>query len=314
MKPTTKAAWTKKDLLGLEELSTGEIELLLDRAAEMKKDFLDNKQRDDLKGQTLAFVFTEPSTRTRSSFEVAARRLGADALGFSVANSSVLKGETLSDTLSNLEAMGVRYFVIRHELSGAVHQAAAATRAHILNAGDGAHEHPTQALLDIYTLREKKGRISGLRVVIVGDILHSRVARSNIWGLLKLKAKVTVCGPATLIPRGIEKSGVSVSHDLVRALKDADAVNVLRLQQERMKGNYIPSLSEYYETYGLTDDKLALAREDCIVLHPGPMNRGVEISSSVAEGPRSVILEQVTNGVAVRMAALSLLSKAGGEQ
>ena len=311
--PTRQTVWTHKDLLGLEELSAREIELILDEARIAKEDFLAGRPRADLKDQTLAFVFTEPSTRTRSSFEVAARRLGAEVLGFSVANSSLLKGETLVDTILNLDAMGVRYFVLRHEVSGAVQQAAAAVKSHVLNAGDGAHEHPTQALLDIFTLREKKGRIAGLRVVIVGDILHSRVARSNIWGLQKLKAKVTVCGPASLIPHGIESMGVTVSHDLVRALKDADAVNILRLQQERMKENHIPSLAEYYDTFGLTEKALAFAREDCLVLHPGPMNRGVEIASSVADGPRSVILEQVTNGVAVRMAALSLLSKAGGQ-
>ncbi len=305
--------WTRKDLLGIEELSSSEIELLLDTAGECKRDFKSGKVGADLRGHTLAFVFSEPSTRTRSSFEIAARRLGAEVLGFSVSASSVLKGESLVDTLLNLQAMGVGFFVIRHELSGAVAQAAGSVRAHLINAGDGAHEHPTQALLDLYTLRERKGRIEGLKVVIVGDVLHSRVARSNIWGLKKLKARVTVCGPATLIPKDVEKWGVAVSHDLSRAIKGADAVNVLRLQLERQKENLIPSLGEYYESYGLTSERLRDAEPDCLILHPGPMNRAVEISSELADGPRSAILEQVANGVAVRMAALKLLASVSSD-
>ena len=312
--------WSRKDLLGIEDLSVDELSLLLDGAAKAKREFLENRQQDDLKGRTLAFIFSEPSTRTRSSFEVAARRLGAEVLGFAVSQSSVLKGESLIDTLQNLQAMGVDIFVIRHELSGAPQQVAAATTAHILNAGDGAHEHPTQALLDVFTLREKKGKIEGLKVVIVGDVRHSRVARSNIWALKKLKAKVTLCGPATLVPAAFAGLGVTVSHDLATALHGADAVNVLRIQLERHPGpagpesplgqkeNLFPSLPEYFEAYGLTKEKLALAKPDCVVLHPGPMNRGVEIASDVADGPQSVILEQVTNGVAVRMAALRLLA------
>jgi len=256
----------------------------------------------------LAFVFSEPSTRTRTSFEVAARRLGIEVLGFSAASSSALKGESLSDTLLNLEAMGVDFFVIRDETSGIVAQAASKVKAHVLNAGDGSHEHPTQGLLDIYTLQEKKGRIEGLKVVIVGDVLHSRVARSDIWGLKKLKARVVVCGPPTLIPPDIESFGVKVSYELVRALEGADAVHVLRLQSERQKENLIPSLPEYFATYGLTWDKLAKAKPDCLVMHAGPMNRGVEIASDVADGPQSVILEEVVNGVAVRMAVLRLLA------
>jgi aspartate carbamoyltransferase catalytic subunit len=299
--------WTRKDLLGLEELSAAEITTLLDAAADAKREFLDGRASQDLAGRTLAFIFSEPSTRTRSSFEVAARRLGAEVLGFSVSASSVLKGESLLDTLLNLQAMGVSVFVIRHELSGAVHQAARSVAAHVINAGDGAHEHPTQALLDLYTLRERKGRLAGLKVVIVGDVLHSRVARSNIWALKKLKAKVTVCGPATLLPADIARLGVTVSHDLRQALAGADAVNVLRLQLERQKENLFPSLAEYYETFGLTADKLAAAKPDCLVLHPGPMNRGVEIASEIADGPQSVIQEQVEMGVAVRMAVMEAL-------
>ncbi|MBI4425372.1 MAG: aspartate carbamoyltransferase catalytic subunit [Elusimicrobia bacterium] len=302
------ADWHRKDLLGLEDLSAAEIETILSGAAAAKRDFVEGRRLGDLRGRTLAFIFSEPSTRTRSSFEVAARRLDAEVLSFSVAQSSVLKGESLTDTLLNLQAMGVDVFVIRHELSGAPHQVAASVGAHIINAGDGAHEHPTQALLDLFTLKERKGRVEGLKVVILGDILHSRVARSNIWGLRKLKAKVTVCGPATLVPAGLAGLGVAVSHDLRQALQGADAVNVLRLQLERQKENLFPSLGEYYDAYGLTPEKLALAKPDCVVLHPGPMNRGVEIASETADGPQSAILEQVTNGVAVRMAVLRLLA------
>ncbi|MBI5201958.1 MAG: aspartate carbamoyltransferase catalytic subunit, partial [Elusimicrobia bacterium] len=263
-------SWIRKDLLGIEELSLDELNQLLDGAARAKREFLGNEPLDDLKGRTLAFIFSEPSTRTRSSFEVAARRLGAEVLGFAVSQSSVLKGESLIDTLQNLQAMGVDIFVIRHELSGAPQQVAAAATAHVLNAGDGAHEHPTQALLDVFTLRETKGKLDGLKVVIVGDIAHSRVARSNIWALKKLKAKVTVCGPATLVPASFAGLGVTVSHDLSEALKGADAVNVLRIQLERQKENLFPSLQEYFEAYGLTKAKLALAKPDCLVLHPGP--------------------------------------------
>ncbi|MBI4376826.1 MAG: aspartate carbamoyltransferase catalytic subunit [Elusimicrobia bacterium] len=295
--------WDRKDLLGLESLSASEIEFILDAAKSFSKS---SKTFDTLKGSTVAFLFSEPSTRTRSSFEVAARRLGADVLGFSVAASSLLKGESLLDTIKNLEAMGVDYFILRHEQSGVLEPLAPLTRASLVNAGDGAHEHPTQALLDLYTLREKKGRIKGLRVVIVGDILHSRVARSNIHGLRKLGAKVTVCGPSALIPAGIEAMGVSVSHDLDESLRGADAVNVLRLQLERQNQNLVTSLSDYFGGFGLTAERLSRS-PGCLVLHPGPMNRGVEISSEVADGPQSAILEQVSNGVLVRMAVLSLI-------
>lgn len=299
-------AWNRKDLLGLRDLSVSEIETLLDAAVPYLKHSPLSKDKP-LAGRTLAFLFSEPSTRTRSSFEMAAKALGAEILGFSVASSSLLKGESLLDTIKNLEAMGVNYFVVRHEHSGILESVAEKTGASLINAGDGAHEHPTQGLLDLFTLRQKKGSLKGLKIVIVGDILHSRVARSNIFGLKRLGAKVTVCAPRALMPKGIESLGVSVSHDLDSALKGADAVNVLRLQLERQKENKVTSLSEYFEVFGLTQERLARAKPDCLVLHPGPMNRGVEISSEVADGPQSVILEQVANGVAVRMAVLAIL-------
>jgi aspartate carbamoyltransferase catalytic subunit len=293
--------WGRKDLLGLESLSAGEIESLLDAAASFKK----SPPKQTLK-RTVTFLFSEPSTRTRSSFEVAARRLGAEVLGFTTASSSLLKGESLLDTIWNLEAMGVDLFVVRHEHSGVLEPLVSQTKASLINAGDGAHEHPTQALLDLFTIREKKGKIKGLKVVIVGDILHSRVARSNIHGLKKLGAKVTVCGPQSLMPAGIAKMGCTVSHDLDKALEGADAVNVLRLQLERQKQNLVTSVGDYYQAFGVTPERMA-AHPDCLVLHPGPMNRGVEIASAVADGPQSVILEQVANGVLVRMAVLSAL-------
>lgn len=301
----TDKGWTRKDLLGLEGLSASEISSILDAAAAFKK----AKPASTLAGRTVAFLFSEPSTRTRSSFEIAARRLGAEVLGFSAAGSSLLKGETLLDTIKNLEAMGVDFFIVRHEVSGVLEPLAPKTSCSIINAGDGAHEHPTQALLDLFTLREKKGTLKGLKVTIVGDILHSRVARSNIHGLKALGAKVVVCGPAALIPAGVEELGVTVTHDLDKALAGCDAVNVLRLQLERQQQNLITSVSDYFASYGVTEERLSRA-PDCLVLHPGPMNRGVEISSEAADGTRSVILEQVANGVFVRMAVLSLLDKA----
>jgi len=296
--------WERKDLLGLRELSAAEIETILDEAGRFKQAAPEGAP---LSGRTVAFLFSEASTRTRSSFEIAARRLGAEVLGFSVANSSLLKGETLLDTLWNLEAMGVDYFIVRHEQSGVLEPLAARTKASLVNAGDGAHEHPTQALLDLFTLREKKGGLKGLKVVIVGDIKHSRVARSNVYALKKFGAKVTLCGPQSLVPADLAALGVTLSHDLDAALEGADAVNVLRIQLERQKQNLITSVGDYYLAYGLTAERLKLAKPDCIVMHPGPMNRGVEISSHAADGPQSVILEQVANGVLVRMAVLSLL-------
>jgi aspartate carbamoyltransferase catalytic subunit len=296
--------WDRKDLLGLRDLSAAEITAILDAAEPFKK----GKASNSLSGRTVAFLFSEASTRTRSSFEVAARRLGAEVLGFSVANSSLLKGETLLDTVWNLEAMGVDYFIVRHEQSGVLEPLALRAKASLINAGDGAHEHPTQALLDLFTLREKwDGKIKGKKIVIVGDILHSRVARSNVHALSKFGAKITLCGPQALVPEGLAGPGIAVSHDLDRALEGADAVNVLRIQLERQKQNLITSVGDYFLAYGLTPKRLERAAPGCLVLHPGPMNRGVEISSEVADGPSSVILEQVANGVAVRMAVLSLL-------
>jgi aspartate carbamoyltransferase catalytic subunit len=296
--------WDRKDLLGLEPLDSSEIEAILDAAVPFAED--PRSRSKALDGRTVAFLFSEPSTRTRSSFEVAARRLGAEVLGFSVSSSSLLKGETMLDTVRNLEAMGVEYFIVRHEVSGVLEPLAPVVSSSLLNAGDGAHEHPTQALLDLFTLRRRLGKIKGLRVVILGDILHSRVARSNIHGLRKLGARVTVCGPAALIPAGIEKLGARVSCDLDEALKDADVVNVLRLQLERQKQNLIASVADYSRRYGLTAARLERYK-DLLVLHPGPINRGVELDNTAADGPQSAILEQVSNGVAVRMAALSLL-------
>ncbi|MBI3553227.1 MAG: aspartate carbamoyltransferase catalytic subunit [Elusimicrobia bacterium] len=288
----------------MQDLSASEIESILDAAASFKK----SKTSKALAGRVATLIFSEPSTSTRSSFEIAARRLSAEVLGFSTASSSLLKGETLLDTIWNLEAMGVEYFVVRHEVSGILEELAPRTKASLINAGDGAHEHPTQALLDILTLREKKGALKGLKVVIVGDILHSRVARSNIHGLKKLGAKVTVCGPRALVPSGIESLGAAVSHDLDAALSGADAVNVLRLQLERQKENFVTSLPDYYAAYGVTAERLSKI-PGCAVLHPGPMNRGVEIESAAADGPQSAILEQVSNGVLVRMAVLALIEE-----
>lgn len=268
-----------------------------------------------LRGKTVALLFFEPSTRTRASFELAAKRLSADTLNLAISTSSVTKGESLLDTVKTLEAMKVDYIVLRHSASGAPDLVAPAVKARVINAGDGSHEHPTQGLLDLFTILEKKRRIEGLRVAIIGDILHSRVARSNLWGLNKLGAQVTVCAPGTLIPKGVEDAfggKVRVTYRIEEALEGADIVNVLRLQRERQEGNYLPSLREYTELYGLTPERLRLARPDCWVLHPGPMNRGVEISSEVADGPRSAILEQVTNGIAVRMAVLYLYSGPDG--
>lgn len=301
-----------KDLLGLEPLSVAQIETVLDVARPMKNLFTRSiKKVPALRGKTVALVFFEPSTRTRGSFELAAKRLSADTLNFTASTSSVTKGESLIDTAKTYEAMKVDFMVVRHAASGAPELIARAVKARVINAGDGSHEHPTQGLLDIFTIREKKKKIEGLKVVILGDILHSRVARSNLWGLTKLGAKVTVCGPATLIPAGLKEvfgPSVSVSTNLDEALQDADVVNVLRLQRERQQGDYFPTVREYTELFGLTNDRLKQAKPDCLVLHPGPMNRGIEISSEVADGPQSQILDQVTNGIAVRMAVLYLWS------
>lgn len=301
--------WGRKDLLGLETLSAAEIEAILDEAASFKK----SPRRDALKDATVAFLFSEASTRTRSSFEAAALRLGAEVLSFSAAGSSLAKGETMLDTMLNLQAVGVTHFVVRHERSGILEGLAPHVKASVINAGDGWHEHPTQALLDLLTLREKWGGFKGRRIVILGDIRHSRVARSNLFALKKLGAKVTFCGPTPLVPDAFAALGAAVEHDVEKALKGADAVNVLRLQIERMEQGFVPSLSDYALAYQLTPARAMLMKEDAFVLHPGPMNRGVEIASEVADGPRSLILEQVANGVFVRMAALSMCGRARGE-
>jgi aspartate carbamoyltransferase catalytic subunit len=305
------AKWTKKDLLGLQGLSAEEINLILDTAVSLKEiSTREVKKVPTLRGKTVAHLFLEPSTRTRASFELAAKRLSADTIGISGSTSSILKGETTKDTARNIEAMNVDIIVMRHSASGAPHSLAPAVRACVINAGDGAHEHPTQGLLDIFTIKEKKGKIKGLNVSIIGDIAHSRVARSNIWGLKTLGANVTVCGPATLIPREIEKMGVKVTHSLDEAIKGADVLNVLRVQLERQKQNLLPSIREYIMNFGVTEERLKNAKSDLLILHPGPINRGVEITPDVADGKHSVILDQVTNGLAVRMAVLYLVSGA----
>ena len=310
-KPTTKDQkfrWTRKDLLSLEELSKEEIELILQTAESFKEiSTRDVKKVPALRGKTVANLFFEASTRTRTSFEIAAKRLSADIVNFSSAGSSTTKGESLKDTAKNIEAMQVDTIVMRHSSSGSAEYLARSIKAGVINAGDGIHEHPTQGLLDIFTIREKKKTLEGVKVCLVGDILHSRVARSNIWGLIKLGAKVTVCGPATLIPPHFDSLGVRVTSDFEEALRDKDVVMMLRVQLERQQRGLFPSLLEYYKTYGLTEEKLKRADKEVIVMHPGPMNRGVEIASEVADGPYSVILDQVENGVSVRMAVLYLL-------
>ena len=307
----TSFVLNRRHLLGIEGLSPEEIIGLLDLAEE----YVDlnrqiDKKRSSLRGRTIINLFFEASTRTQSSFELAGKRLGADVMNMSVANSSVKKGETLVDTAMTLNAMHPDILVVRHHASGAVALLAQKVDGSVVNAGDGAHEHPTQALLDALTIRRNKGRIDGLTVTICGDILHSRVARSNIVLLNTLGARVRVVAPSTLLPPGIERFGVEVSRDMREGLKGADIVMMLRLQRERMNGSFVPSTQEYFHYYGLDQKKLGYAKPDALVMHPGPMNRGVEIASDVADGPYSVILEQVANGVSVRMAVLYLL--AGG--
>jgi len=307
--------WTRKDLLGLEELSKAEIELILATAESFKEvSTREIKKVPALRGKTVVNLFYEPSTRTRVSFEVAAKRLSADVINIAAQESSVRKGETLVDTGKNIEALKADIIVVRHGASGAPALLARRVGLNVVNAGDGWHEHPTQALLDIFTLREKLGRIDGLKIVIVGDIAHSRVARSNIWGLTKLGAKVCVCAPRILIPPAIEEMGASVSSDIDEALKGADAVNVLRMQFERDEEAAFPEKLEYFKNFGITKERLSRVKKDIIVMHPGPINRGIEISSEVADGANSVILEQVTNGIAVRMAVLFLVAQARDEK
>jgi aspartate carbamoyltransferase catalytic subunit len=303
----------KKDLLGISDLSRDEIYRILETADAMREiGERPIKKVPTLRGKTIVNLFYEPSTRTRTSFEIAEKRLSADTLNIAVASSSILKGETLADTALNIEAMAPDMIVIRHESSGACHLLARICRSRIINAGDGMHEHPTQALLDAFTIRQHKPSIEGLKVAIVGDLLHSRVLRSNVLLLTKLGANVWVSGPPTLVPPGIGRAGVTVSTSVEEAVRDADVIMMLRIQQERMQGAFFPSLREYFNVFGMTAERVKRAKPDVIIMHPGPMNRGVEIASDVADGPFSVILEQVANGVAVRMAVLYLL--AGGQE
>jgi aspartate carbamoyltransferase catalytic subunit len=306
------APFLGKDLLGLEQLSREQILGILDTAEPFKEiSQRQIKKVPVLRGKTIVNAFFENSTRTRISFEFAEKRLSADTVNFAAGGSSVSKGETLVDTARNLEAMGIDMVVIRHGSSGAAQFLGERIASNVINAGDGKHEHPTQGLLDMLTIRDHFGRLEGLRVCIVGDILHSRVARSNLWGLRKLGAEVAVCGPATLLPADVQEMGVTVFRRVEEAIEWADTLNVLRLQLERMKGGFVPSLREYNRVFGITEERVERAPRDLLILHPGPMNRGVEIDSAVADGPHSVILQQVTNGVAVRMAVLYLL--AGGK-
>jgi aspartate carbamoyltransferase catalytic subunit len=299
---------SRKHLLGLEGMTAEEIALILDTAASFKEiSERPVKKVPALRGRTVVNLFFEASTRTRASFELAEKRLSADTVNISKSGSSVAKGESLRDTAENLQAMKIDVIVIRHAAAGAPHFLASLLEASVVNAGDGSHEHPTQGLLDIFTLREKLGDLKGKKVTIIGDIAHSRVARSNIFGLVTLGAEVTVCGPPTMIPPRVEELGVTVETDLSRAIESADAVNVLRIQLERQKVNLFPSLTEYAVVYGINRERLAVMKPECIIMHPGPINRGVEITQDVADGERAVILEQVTNGVAVRMAVLYLL-------
>ena len=298
-------AWTRKDLTGLDELTAEEITFLLDTARAFKGvGERSLKKVPALRGKTLVNFFVEPSTRTRTSFEVAAMRLSADVVNISATASSLQKGETLKDTALNLQALHADIIVLRHSSPGSSKFLAERLDSSIINAGDGAHEHPTQGLLDIFTIREKFGKIEGLNIAIVGDILFSRVARSNIFGLLKLGAKVTLVGPSTLVPKRFEKLGVRVSHRIDEILAEADVVNLLRIQHERQRKEYFPGLGEYISLFGLTKARAEKLKPSCLIMHPGPINRGVEIDSEVADGKQSVILEQVTNGIAVRMAVL----------
>jgi aspartate carbamoyltransferase catalytic subunit len=301
-----------KDILGLRDLSSEQINYILDTATACRDIFSRNiKKVPTLRGKTVVTLFFEPSTRTRTSFEIAGKWMSADVVNLTVASSSVAKGESFVDTARTIEAMGVDLIVIRHSLAGTPRLLAESVRSHVINAGDGAHEHPTQALLDLLSIKQHKGKFAGLQVVIVGDILHSRVAKSNIWGLTKLGAQVTVVGPPTLIPGPIRDLGVTVETNLEYALSRADVVNILRIQLERQTKAYFPTLKEYSKLFGVNLERLQNARPDLLVMHPGPANLGVEISEAVSEHPQSVITEQVTNGVAVRMALLYLLTGGG---
>ncbi len=304
--------WSRKDLLGIRELSREEILLLLDTADSFREvSRRDIKKVPTLRGKTVIMLFYEPSTRTRVSFEIAAKRLSADTISISASTSSAAKGETLKDTARNLESMRPDAVIIRHSMAGAPHMLSGVLDSSVVNAGDGAHEHPTQALLDLFTMREKKGTLDGLRIAIIGDVAHSRVARSNIFALSKFDTEITCCAPPTMIPPEIEDLGVRVEYRIEEAVAGKDVVMMLRIQKERGGTSFIPSIKEYSSLYCLKESHLKKAKDNVIVMHPGPINRGVEISDSVADGPYSVILNQVENGVAVRMAVLYLLS--GGE-
>jgi len=307
--------WTRKHLLDIESLTAAEITTVLETAKAFKAvGERAIKKVPALRGKTVVNLFIEPSTRTRISFELAAIRLSADVINFTAEASSLKKGETLKDTARNLEALNADIIIMRHSATGAPHFLSRFLNASVINAGDGAHEHPTQALLDTFTILEKKGRVAGLNVTILGDILYSRVARSNIWALTKLGAKVTLCGPSTLVPRVFEQMGCRVTHKIEEAIADADIVNLLRIQHERQRRTMFPSIGEYTSLFGLTKARLEKTKPDMLIMHPGPINRGVEIDSDVADCARSVILEQVTNGLAVRMAVLFLINGGAGPQ
>ncbi|HDL04581.1 MAG: aspartate carbamoyltransferase [Candidatus Zixiibacteriota bacterium] len=298
-----------RHLLGLEGMAGDELKLILD-TAESFREIIERpiKKVPTLRGMTVLNLFYEPSTRTRISFELAEKRLSADTINFSKSMSSVTKGETLKDTVQNIEALKINMIVIRHSSSGVPYYLTQCTDSNIINAGDGRHEHPTQALLDMFTIRRKYGRLDGLRVVLIGDIKHSRVVRSNIWGLKAMGASVAVCGPSTLLPYEVEKFGVDIYTDLDKAMDGADVVNIMRIQLERQQAGLFPSMREYTNLFGVTRDRLRLLNKNYTIMHPGPINRGVEVTSDVADSKSSVILEQVTNGQAVRMAILYLLS------
>src|ERR1043166_9056067 len=307
--------WHRKHLLDIESLSSEEINIVLDTARSFKAvGERAIKKVPALRGKTVINLFIEPSTRTRISFELAAIRLSADIINFTAEASSLKKGETLKDTARNLEALNADIIIIRHSATGAAHFLARFLRGSVVYAGDGAHEHPTQALLDTFTILEHKGRIAGLNVTILGDILYSRVARSNIWALTKLGAKVTLCGPSTLVPKVFEEMGCRVTYNLDEAIAGADVINLLRIQHERQRKSMFPSLGEYTSLFGLTRARMEMTKPDVLIMHPGPINRGVEIDSEIADCSRSVILEQVTNGLAVRMATLFLVTGGKGPQ
>jgi len=313
--PTSQLIWKRKHLLDIQSLSREEINLVHETARAFKAvGERAIKKVPALRGKTVVNLFIEPSTRTRISFELAALRLTADVINFTAEASSLKKGETLKDTARNLEALNADIIIIRHSATGAPHFLSRFLRGSVVNAGDGAHEHPTQALLDTFTILEKKGRVEGLNITILGDILYSRVARSNIWALIRLGAKVTLCGPATLVPKEFEQIGCRVTYNVDEAVEGADVINLLRIQHERQRKTMFPSIGEYANLFGLSSARFARAKPDVLIMHPGPINRGVEINSDVADCDRSVVLEQVTNGLAVRMAVLFLVNGGSGPQ